>query len=102
MEFRVKLSDKANNDFQNILNFYEPIREGLGFEVQDEVLTYLDSLKNDAYIYQKRIEEVRSCFTKRFHFGIFYFIDETEKIIRVIGIINTKEDIQKIKNRYKK
>lgn len=99
MEFRVKLSDEAEDDFHKILEFYNPIREGLGEEAQDEVFIYLQTLKANAYIYQKRIKEIRACFTKRFHFGIFYFIDEEEKLVRVVGIINTKENPLKITDR---
>ena len=99
MEFRVKLSDEAEFDFYNIPDFYNQFREGLGEEAQDEILHYLEKLKINAYFYQKRINEIRACVTKRFHFGIFYFIDEQEKIVRVIGIINTKENPLKITNR---
>lgn len=101
MIFRIKLSYEAEFDFHRILEFYNLIREGLGEEAQDEVFAYLETLKQDAYIYQKRVKEIRACFTKRFHFGIYYFIDEVEKIVRVIGIINTKEDILKITDRIK-
>lgn len=99
MEFRVKLSDEAELDFYNVPDFYNQFREGLGEEAQDEILFYLETLKTNAYLYQKRIKEIRACFTKRFHFGIFYFIDETERIVYVIGIINTKENPFKITNR---
>lgn len=99
MEFRVILSDEAELDFHNIPDFYNQFREGLGEEAQDEVLFYLEKLKVNAYLYQKRVKEIRVSVTKRFHFGIFYFIDEQEKAVRVIGIINTKENSLKITSR---
>lgn len=100
--FELLFSQESYNDLDTIQDFYFPISKELVKDVQHEILTYLEIVKERPFTYQKRYKDIRACFTPRFHFGIYYFIDETEKIILVIGIINTKEDVQKIKNRYKK
>lgn len=102
MEFRVKLSDQAENDFHKIPSFYDPVSLGLGEQVQDEILVSLEALKKDAFIYQKRFGEIRACFTTRFHFGIYYFVNKSQEMVYVVGIINTLENIQKIKKRTNK
>lgn len=98
-EFELLFSQESYNDLDTIQDFYFPISEELVKDVQDEILRYLEIVKERPFTYQKRHKNIRACFTPRFHFGIYFSVDEIEKIIFVIGIINTKEDLQKIKNR---
>jgi len=50
-------------------------------------------VKTFPFLNQKGIEEEKACFTKRFHFGIHYFINEDLSEIWIIAIIHTKRDI---------
>lgn len=54
-------------------------KENLGFEVFEEIDIFINILQDNPFLYQKRFEQVRVIFTKRFHFGIHYMLNEEKK-----------------------
>ena len=79
-EYNVILSSLANQEWVNVIDWYNSKKEGLGFEVFDEI---------DG--------EIRISLTPRFHFAIFYII--VGNTICVIGIRNQRENYSDVFNR---
>ena len=87
-EYNVILSSLANQEWVNVIDWYNSKKEGLGFEVFDEIDEYLVKLKSTPLIHRR---------TPRFHFAIFYII--VGNTIRVIGIRNQRENYSDVFNR---
>ena len=85
-EYNIILSSLANQEWVNVIDWYNNKKEGLGFEVFDEIDRYLEKLKSAPFIHRKIDEEIRISLTPRFHFAIFYTI--VGNTICVIGIQN--------------
>ena len=73
-EYEVILSSLANKEWLKVIDWYNDKREGLGFEVFDEIDEYLKRLKTLPYINRIVEGEIRLSTTPRFHFGIFYTV----------------------------
>lgn len=98
MEYKISFHPKAIQDWTNVIDWYNLKKENLGFEVYDEIDKYLLLLKENPLHFQKRFQDIRAIFTKRFHFGIYYLVNQNE--IFIIAIINTKENIKKVEQRF--
>lgn len=96
-EYEVILSSLANKEWLKVIDWYNDKREGLGFEVFDEIDEYLKRLKTLPYINRRVEGEIRLSTTPKFHFGIFYTV-KTNTVF-VIGIHNLREDYQDILRR---
>ena len=96
-EYNIILSSLANQEWVNVIDWYNNKKEGLGFEVFDEIDRYLEKLKSAPFIHRKIDEEIRISLTPRFHFTIFYTI--VGNTIRVIGIRNQRENYSDVFNR---
>lgn len=99
MDFELMIHRQAEIDLEEIIVYYNKIRENLGFEVYEEVYSYIQEIKSRPFSFRKEIEQVRVCFTKRFHFGIYFLIVEELSKIWIIGVINAKEDPNKLLRR---
>lgn len=93
MAFSIIFHPRAKQEWRDVIEYYNIIKEGLGYQTFDEIYTYIQDLKTFPFIYPKRNGEARACFTKRFHFGIHYFINEDLSEIWIIAIFHTKRDI---------
>jgi hypothetical protein len=96
-EYNIILSSLANQEWVNVIDWYNNKKEGLGFEVFDEIDRYLEKLKSAPFIHRKIDEEIRISLTPRFHFAIFYTI--VGNTICVIGIRNQRENYSDVFNR---
>lgn len=96
-EYNVILFSLANQEWVNVIDWYNSKKEGLGFEVFDEIDEYLVKLKSTPLIRRRIDGEIRISLTPRFHFAIFYII--VGNTIRVIGIRNQRENYSDVFNR---
>lgn len=99
MEYKLYFHPKAEEEWISVIDFYNDKKENLGFEVFQEIENYLEILKERPLQFQKRFGNIRVLFTKRFHFGIHYTIQEELKEINIISILNARDNILKISDR---
>ena len=52
-EYNIILSSLANQEWVNVIDWYNNKKVGLGFEVFDEIDRYLEKLKSDPFIHRK-------------------------------------------------
>lgn len=94
MSFSLIFHPRAEKELNDIIDYYNVFRENLGFEAYNEVVDYIETLKDFPFVAPKGYEEVRIFFTKRFHFGIHYIALEELSEVIIIAIINTKQQIK--------
>ena len=99
MDFELMIHCQAEIDLEEILIFYNNIKNNLGFEVYEEVYDYIQEIKSRPFSFRKETEQIRVCFTKRFHFAIYFVVVEDLFKIWIIGVINQKDNPNKLERR---
>ena len=99
MDFELMIHRQAEIDLEEILIFYNNIKNNLGFEVYEEVYDYIQEIKSRPFSFRKGTEQIRVCFTKRFHFAIYFVVVEDLFKIWIIGVINQKDNPNKLERR---
>ena len=99
MDFELMIHRQAEIDLEEILIFYNNIKDNLGFEVYEEVYDYIQEIKSRPFSFRKETEQIRVCFTKRFHFAIQFVVVEDLFKIWIIGVINQKDNPNKLERR---
>lgn len=99
MDFELMIHRQAEIDLEEILIFYNNIKDNLGFEVYEEVYDYIQEIKSRPFSFRKETEQIRVCFTKRFHFAIYFIVVEDLFKIWIIGVINQKDNPNKLERR---
>ncbi|MBI1667956.1 type II toxin-antitoxin system RelE/ParE family toxin [Capnocytophaga periodontitidis] len=101
MSFSLIFHPRAEKELNDVIDFYNVFREDLGLEAYNEIVDYIETLKDFPFVASKRYGEVRIFFTKKFHFGIHYIALEEFSEVIIIAIVNAKQEIkaQQIFNR---
>ena len=99
MDYELMIHRQAEIDLEEILIFYNNIKDNLGFEVYEEVYDYIQEIKSRPFSFRKETEQIRVCFTKRFHFAIYFVVVEDLFKIWIIGVINQKDNPNKLERR---
>ena len=99
MDFELMIHRQAEIDLEEILIFYNNIKDNLGFEVYEEIYDYIQEIKSRPFSFRKETEQIRVCFTKRFHFAIYFVVVEDLFKIWIIGVINQKDNPNKLERR---
>lgn len=80
----VRLRPEAESDISDAARWYEDQRSGLGSEFLDEVLRALSSISSHPLLYPRVSGDVRRAVTRRFPFGIFYLMDESDVVVLAV------------------
>ena len=91
MDFELMIHRQAEIDLEEILIFYNNIKNNLGFEVYEEIYDYIQEIKSRPFSFRKE--------TKRFHFAIYFVVVEDLFKIWIIGVINQKDNPNKLERR---
>ncbi|WP_460484932.1 type II toxin-antitoxin system RelE/ParE family toxin [Capnocytophaga sp. HP1101] len=90
---------QAELDLEDIVVFYNNIKENLGFEVYEEIYDYIQDIKSRPYSFRTETEKIRVCLTKRFHFCIYFLVIEELSKVWIIGVMNAKQDPNRLLRR---
>ena len=80
----VRLRPEAEADVSDAARWYEAQRSGLGSEFLDEVLRTLSSITEHPDPYPRISGDVRRAVIRRFPFGVFYVMDESEVVVLAV------------------
>lgn len=87
-------TDKAREDLELTLLWYERQRKGLGFDFLNCIELALENVVKNPEMCQVRYLNFRGCVVRKFPFTIFYTI-ETDGII-IHSIFNNRQDPHKL------
>lgn len=93
----VRLQPEAEADVSDAAWWYESQRSGLGSEFLDEVLRTLSSISEYPDLYPRISGDVRRALIRRFPFGVFYVVDESEVV--VLAVMHGRRAPARWKNR---
>lgn len=80
----VRLRPEAEADVSDAARWYEAQRSRLGSEFLDEVLRTLSSISEHPDLYPRVSGDVRRAVIRRFPFGVFYVMDESEVVVLAV------------------
>jgi hypothetical protein len=92
--YTVFVEDRAANDIQNAIDYYDNQLVGLGYKFEKAVDNEFIALAKNPF-YQIRYNDIRCKPIKKFLYLIHFQINESEKFVNVFAIINTNKDPDK-------
>ena len=92
LNYRLLLSQEAESDIQEAVEWYENQRGGLGFEFALAFEESLQFLETNPKIYAAVYKEVRSVSMKKFPYSIFFIISDSENEVKVFAVVHTSRN----------
>lgn len=86
MSYKVRIRPEAERDVRKAFSWYEEQRFGLGRELVAELDAVYERLSTNPYIYTDVRNGIRRAVVRRFPYGVFYLVAETE--VRVLAVID--------------
>jgi hypothetical protein len=91
---RLHISKRAKINFGEALDYYQKINPKYSEALYAEVFKCYYYIVRNPYMFQKRYDEVRICFTEGYPYAVYYIvrIDPTtsEEHIYIVNILHTK------------
>jgi toxin ParE1/3/4 len=92
MNYRLLLSSEAEKDLDEIIEYYESVRQGLGAEFylsyKDAERLILENPKLFAFIES----EIRRVLLNKFKYAVYYHIIEDKTEIEILAVVHTSRD----------
>ena len=99
MAYNLIIKPQAENDIDNALEWYSGQNEDLPLKLLNELEQSLEKIQNYPEHYQKRYNEIRIVFTKKFPYGVYYTVEENT--IYIHAILHSKQNPQNAEQRIK-
>ncbi|MBU0488116.1 MAG: type II toxin-antitoxin system RelE/ParE family toxin [Bacteroidetes bacterium] len=89
MIYKVKIEPEALADIQDITDWYNNAKPGLGKRFQKTIVNQVDGLINKPHGCAVRYKQIRCVLVKKFPYMIHFYINEETKTIEVLAVIST-------------
>lgn len=90
MEFSLIVKPKAQQDIRKAISWYRDQSRNLPEKFIEKVDESLEKIQGNPEHYQKRYNEIRIAFTRKFPYGIYYTVEENT--IFVHAVLHTKQN----------
>jgi len=92
MKYNVKIEPEALSDIQDITNWYNEQKSGLGKRFQKTVIKQIDTLDKNPNIYAIRYKQIRCVLVKKFPYMVHFYINDDTKTVEVLSVISTSRN----------
>lgn len=89
--FKIKIFPRAKDEINEIADYYESIKKGLGKRFYKEFLDKIETLKHIPFFFV-RYNIIRTLPLKKFPYTIHFSVDEIEKIVSILAITSDSQD----------
>lgn len=89
--FTILIEDRAAEDIQDGIDYYDEKQVGLGRKFKDAVDKEFIIMEQNPF-YQIRYNNIRCKIVKKFPYLIHFEVNEAEKIANVFAVINTSKN----------
>lgn len=86
MRYKVRIRPLAERDTRRAFSWCEKQRSGLGRELAVELDVIYERLGENPYIYADIHRGIRRAITRRFPYGVFYWVADNE--VRVLSVVD--------------
>jgi len=90
---------EAEEEFQNAIDYYEEVQQGLGFDYAIEIFKTIERIISFPKAWPILEDDIRRCLTHRFPYGIIYSIEP--EVIFILSIMHLKREPDYWKSRTK-
>lgn len=91
---KINYTDRAKDDIELAILWYEKQKKGLGFEFFDCIKESEKLISNQPKMYSVSYSKYRGCVLRRFPFSIYYTIEKNNEII-VHSVFDNRQDPNK-------
>ncbi len=102
MRYKLIVTEDAENDTGQAMDFYESKQKGLGKRYLMTVRASLKLIVKNPFSYMKILLEIRKANTQKFPYSLYYTIEESEKTVVVFAVIHCSRSDKAWKKRIKK
>jgi len=85
----MKYKPEAMSDIQEIINWYDEQKVGLGELFHNTIVNHIDMLKISPHIYNVRYKQIRCVLVRKFPYMIRYYINEKTQTVEILAVIST-------------
>lgn len=89
MKYKVKYKPEAMSDIQEIINWYDEQKVGLGELFHNTIVNHIDMLKISPHIYNIRYKQIRCALVSKFPYMIHFYINEETQTVEILSVIST-------------
>jgi len=87
--FFIKIDTEALSDIQEIAEWYEAQKEGLGYKFRTTVIEQIDHLTSNPQIFAIRYKEIRCMLVKKFPYMVHFYINSQTFTVEILAVIST-------------
>jgi plasmid stabilization system protein ParE len=88
-KFVVTFSPLALDDIEEVFNYYEAKRPGLGKRFTTQLQLTLNAINRNPFFASTRYESIRCCEIKKFPYLVHYNVNEVNKLVTIIAVYST-------------
>lgn len=88
-KYKVKIEPEALADIQEITDWYNVAKAGLGKRFQKTTIKHINSLSKDPQIYAVRYKEIRCVVIKKFPYMAHFYVNDENNTVEVLAVIST-------------
>jgi plasmid stabilization system protein ParE len=90
--YKLKIEPGALSDIQEIINWYNGQKDGLGERFHQTIIIQINSLHKTPHIYSIRYKQIRCMLVSKFPYMIHFYINEETMSVEVLAIISTSRN----------
>jgi len=88
MRFKLIVSDDADIDIEQAMDYYESRQSGLGARLVLSIKACLKLIIKNPFAFVTIYHSIRKANIKKFPYSLFYLIDEEAKLVTIIAVIH--------------
>lgn len=88
-KYKVIIEPEALDDIQEITDWYNEAKAGLGKKFLKTAIKHINSLNKDPHIYTLRYKEIRCMIIKKFPYMAHFYINNENNTVEVLAVIST-------------
>jgi len=99
MPYKLIITDDADNDIENAMDWYENKQKGLGKKYLLSVKACVKLIVKNPFAFAKIYVQIRKANTNKFPYSLYFRINEISKELVVFAVIHNSRSEKKWKKR---
>lgn len=91
-KFKLIIEDRAIDDIQDVINYYDLILAGLGLKFKNQAISEMRLLVFNPNKFRISYSDVRVFQLKKYPYLIHYRVSETSKTVNIVSIFHTSRN----------
>jgi len=101
MHYKLIVTDDADNDIENAMDWYESKQKGLGKRYLLSVKACIKLIVNNPFAFAKIYLQIRKANTKKFPYSIYFRVNDESNEIIIFAVIHNSRNEKNWKKRIK-